>query len=113
LACICSAAAFMLNLAKEWASFPVPYTVKGGSRTVSRGQSFYAGGLNKSLVTAKAVEKALVMARAQQGLADSIIVATAPEPPLDTREVPDDVILAGLWATILNVVSTYLKTQSA
>jgi hypothetical protein len=103
---------FMLNLAKEWASFPVPYTVKGGSRTVTRGQSFYAGdGLNKSLVSAGDVEQALVMARAQQN-AQPIVVAT-PEPPLDTREAPEDVIPPGLWQAILNAVTTYLKTRSA
>jgi muramidase (phage lysozyme) len=105
---------FMLNLAKEWASFPVPYTVKGGSRTVSRGQSFYAGdGLNKSLVSAEAVEKALLVARAQKERSDEPIVIAAPEPSLDTREVPDDVIPPGLWAAIVNAVSTYLKSRSA
>jgi hypothetical protein len=106
--------AFMLNLAKEWASFPVPYTVKGGSRAVSRGQSFYAGdGLNKSLVSAEAVEKALLVARAQMERGEEPIVVASPEPPLDTREVPDDLIPAGLWQAILHAVSTYLKTRSA
>jgi hypothetical protein len=90
----------------------VPYTVKGGSRTVTRGQSFYAGdGLNKALVSAEDVEKALVVARAQP-IEAPIAVAT-PEPPLDTREVPDDVIPPGLWQAILNAVSIYLKTRSA
>lgn len=104
---------FMLNLAKEWASFPVPYTVKGGSRTVTRGQSFYAGdGLNKSLVTADAVEKALLVARAQVERDDQPIVVAAPEPPLDTREVPDDAIPAGLWQAIVQAISTYFKTRS-
>ncbi len=104
--------AFMLNLAKEWASFPVPYTVKGGSRTVTRGQSFYAGdGLNKALVSAEDVEKTLIAAHTQ--LVDLPIVIAAPEPPLDTREVPDDEILPGLWQAIRNAVSTYLKTRSA
>jgi len=107
-----SDAEFMLNLAKEWASFPVPYTVKGGSRTVSRGQSYYAGdGLNKALVSADDVEQALVVARAQHS-AQPIVVAT-PEPPLDTREVPDDLIPAGLWQAIVNAVTAYLKTRSA
>lgn len=45
------AEAFMLNLAKEWASFPVPSAVQGGTSRVTRGQSFYAGdGLNACLV---------------------------------------------------------------
>jgi muramidase (phage lysozyme) len=55
---------FMINLAKEWASFPVPYRMKGAHRTVERGQSYYAGdGLNKSLVSAEAVEAVLAMVR--------------------------------------------------
>lgn len=109
-----SDAEFMLNLAKEWASFPVPYTVKGGSRTVSRGQSYYAGdGLNKALVSAEDVEKALVAARDRQDIIAEPVVVAAPEPPLDTREVPDDEIPAGLWQAIVNAISTYLKTRSA
>ena len=35
--------AFMLNLAKEFASIPVPFDTQRGSRTIRRGQSFYAG----------------------------------------------------------------------
>jgi muramidase (phage lysozyme) len=105
---------FMLNLAKEWASFPVPYTVKGGSRTVSRGQSFYAGdGLNKSLVSAEAVEKTLVAARDRQDIIAEPVVVAAPEPPLDTREVPDDTAPISLWQAIVQAFTTYLKTRSA
>lgn len=40
---------FMINLAKEFASVPVPYRMKGASRTVTKGQSYYAGdGLNRA-----------------------------------------------------------------
>lgn len=40
---------FMIKLAQEFASFPVPYAMKGHSRMVNKGQSYYAGdGLNKS-----------------------------------------------------------------
>lgn len=46
---------FALQLAKEWASLPVPRDVRRGSRTVRRGQSYYAGdGLNKALVSVEA-----------------------------------------------------------
>jgi len=43
---------FAINLAKEWASMPVPVDgVKGAHRTLKAGQSYYAGdGLNKALV---------------------------------------------------------------
>lgn len=51
---------FGLNLAKEWASFPVLHNTKGQHRTVKRGESYYAGDkLNKSLIKPAAVEKVL------------------------------------------------------
>lgn len=51
---------FGLNLAREWASFPVLSATKGEHRDVTRGQSFYAGdGLNKSLVKPEQVEQRL------------------------------------------------------
>lgn len=42
--------AFCLNLAKEFASIPVPFTTRGANRTVQAGQSFYAGvGSNRAV----------------------------------------------------------------
>lgn len=42
--------AFCLNLAKEFASIPVPFTTKGARRTVNPGESFYAGvGSNRAV----------------------------------------------------------------
>ena len=62
------AVTFGKQLAQEWASLPVLAAAKGGSRNVTRGQSYYAGdGLNKSLVTPEAVEAVLVKARAGNG----------------------------------------------
>jgi muramidase (phage lysozyme) len=56
---------FGLNLAKEWASFPVLSRVKGAHRTVTRGQTFYSGDkLNKALVKPEAVEALLARALA-------------------------------------------------
>lgn len=63
-----SIAGFGLNLAKEWASFPVLVAVKGASRVVTIGQSYYAGdGKNKALVAPERVEETLarVLAMAQ------------------------------------------------
>ncbi|MGN8170494.1 hypothetical protein [Agrobacterium sp. 22117] len=55
-----SIVAFGLNLAKEWASFPVLSATHGQHRDVKRGQSYYAGdGLNKALVSPEAVEARL------------------------------------------------------
>lgn len=46
-----SAEKFALSLSKEWASLPVPHDVQKGSRTIKKGQSYYAGdGLNKAHV---------------------------------------------------------------
>lgn len=62
-----SVAGFGLNLAKEWASFPVLVAVKGASRVVTIGQSYYAGdGKNKALVAPERVEETLarVLAKA-------------------------------------------------
>jgi muramidase (phage lysozyme) len=51
---------FMLNLAKEWASLPVPFNTYRGKTLVKRGQSYYAGdGLNKSFHTVEAVMSAV------------------------------------------------------
>lgn len=42
-------ATFMLNLAREFASIPVPYRVNRGSRVIQKGQSYYANdGLNSA-----------------------------------------------------------------
>jgi len=40
---------FMIKLAQEFASMPVPYAMQGQSRRVNKGQSYYAGdGLNRA-----------------------------------------------------------------
>jgi muramidase (phage lysozyme) len=98
---------FMLRLAMEWASFPVPYRVKGGSRIVNRGQSYYAGdGLNKALVSAERVETMLEHAH-------TLDLGPQKDPlPLDTEPVPDD-IPPSLWAVIVAAVKAYLAAQAA
>ncbi len=53
-----------LGLAKEWASLPVPHSMRGASRQILAGQSYYAGdGLNKAHATVAEVEQALAIAR--------------------------------------------------
>jgi len=55
---------FMIGLAKEWASFPVPYDMQGAHRWVYRGQSYYAGdGVNKALISPDEVWLACEAAR--------------------------------------------------
>ena len=59
---------FGLQIAQEWASFPVLAACKGAHRSVVRGQSYYAGdGMNKALVKPEAVEAALSRAYAAKG----------------------------------------------
>ncbi|NUR12308.1 MAG: hypothetical protein HOQ20_10775 [Bradyrhizobium sp.] len=64
--------AFGKALAQEWASFPVLSATKGATRSLKRGQSYYAGdGLNKALVSPERVEamldQVLAMAAAPAG----------------------------------------------
>lgn len=55
---------FMINLAKEWASLPVPVAMAGQHRQLTAGQSYYAGdALNKSLVSVAKFQAALAAAR--------------------------------------------------
>lgn len=56
---------FALNLAKEWASFPVLAPVQGRHLTLKRGQSYYAGdSVNKALVSPEKVEQVLATMKA-------------------------------------------------
>ncbi len=78
---------FAKRLAQEWASLPVLRATKGGSRQVSRGQSFYAGdGKNKSLVTPERVEAIL----------DKVKVAKAA--PVSATAANDNA--PGFWARL-------------
>lgn len=76
---------FMISLAKEWASFPVPSRMKGAHRIVERGQSWYAGdGLNKALAKPDVVWLALEAARKATGLSEpEPIKPPKPEEPVE------------------------------
>lgn len=96
---------FGKRLAQEWASFPVLAATRGGSRAVSRGQSFYAGdGLNKSLVKPETVEAVLDRVK----IAGSTPVTPAPVEPSKPQPTPQQpakpqslfAILAGLFARL-------------
>lgn len=53
-----------IDLAKEWASMPVPKKMRGASRDLVAGQSYYAGdGLNKAHATVAEVMDALSAAK--------------------------------------------------
>lgn len=75
---------FGKRLAQEWASLPVLASTQGGSRKVSRGQSFYAGdGLNKSLVKPETVEALLDRVRAA-----GVKAGRKPAPPVTVSAEP-------------------------
>lgn len=76
-----SMVAFAKNLACEWASLPVLTTTKGQSRTVERGQSYYAGdGLNKALVSPEKVEAILKAVLQAEAPASAQKPSSRPEP---------------------------------
>jgi muramidase (phage lysozyme) len=90
---------FGLNIAKEWASFPVLKATKGAHRNVARGQSYYAGDrLNKSLVSAAEVETVLnSMLRAPVAVAAVEPIASM---PIAAPKATVGGALASLWAKV-------------
>lgn len=81
-------AAFALQLAKEWASMPVLSTVKGASREVTRGQSYYAGdGVNKSQVAADELEAILNKVRAPRASEAPVVPSAFPVKGARNNEV--------------------------
>jgi muramidase (phage lysozyme) len=80
---------FMIGLAREWASFPVPSRMKGAHRTVERGQSYYAGdGLNKALVGPDIVWLACEAARQAETVTPAPEVPAKPEVPIEPGPMP-------------------------
>nr|WP_237351892.1 hypothetical protein [Rhizobium sp. ACO-34A] len=81
---------FGLQLAKEWASFPVLADCQGAHRAVTRGQSFYAGdGVNKALVKPEKVEAVL---------AHVLKMASVPEPAPQAPQAVEPDQVAGTKA---------------
>ena len=81
---------FGKRLAQEWASFPVLSAVKGASRDLKRGQSYYAGdGLNKALVSPEKVESVLDQVKIAGRLA-VVKPKPAPEPVVVEKPVVAD-----------------------
>ena len=78
--------AFANELAKEWASLPVVTRIRGSTRYVNPGQSYYAGdGLNKALHDPATVLAAVKALRDPNPLT-SYVPPVAPAPPPQ----PDD-----------------------
>jgi hypothetical protein len=98
---------FMVGLAKEWASFPVPSRMKGAHRMVERGQSYYAGdGVNKALIGPDVVWLTCEAAR------EAKIIVPEPEPvpkPEEPIEAEDLVLTPEQWRYAFD---TFVKALS-
>lgn len=98
--------AFMVRLAQEWASFPVPYAMKGAHRHIERGDSYYKGdSLNKALVGASEVEIQLRQAFALRDAPQPSEVLVAKTQPAVVKDSPSPAAMTmveQLWAWALN-----------
>jgi muramidase (phage lysozyme) len=99
-----SATTFGLNLAKEWASFPVLADTKGAHQPVKRGQSYYAGdALNRAGISPAKVEAALKLARSLPSTARVVLPPIKPDiPPPAAKPAPArPATLAGFFARLV------------
>ena len=95
---------FANNLAKEWASLPVVTAIKGASRQLVPGQSYYAGdGLNKAFHKPAAI-LALLDAIAKP------VGGVSPVPAPDTTE-PVPVKPRGLLMAFLELIMSIFKRK--
>jgi hypothetical protein len=93
----------MINLAKEWASLPVPFDMKGAQNDVKRGQSYYDGvGQNGARVSATEVWRFL------KALKEEAESPAAPPPPIDTDPVPGDPVVP-FWSRLREVILAYFE----
>lgn len=105
---------FGKKLAQEWASFPVLADTKGATRSLKRGQSYYAGdGLNKALVKPETVEAVLrdVLAAAKRPVDVPVAKPEKAERPVkvDPIEKPKPIRKSGrFWTWLLTGGGTIL-----
>lgn len=106
--------AFMIGIAKEWASFPVPYDMQGAHKRVMRGQSYYAGdALNKSLIDPGTVWNSLVTAYAMRNQGTTVVVE-APKPTTEQPSIivtPEDPTKKFVTA-LLDWIASYFKKEA-
>jgi muramidase (phage lysozyme) len=101
---------FMIGLAKEWASFPVPYDMKGAHRQLKRGQSYYAGdGLNKALLDPSVVWTQLERLRKAELAPEP--PQDIPEPPLNTSGVQQGELPSGLLAAVIKAATDWWRAN--
>lgn len=100
--------AFANELAKEWASLPVVTKIRGQSRTVLPGQSYYAGdGLNKAFHKPETILAAVKALRDPNPLTSYVPPVTpAPQPQPDDPgpTVSENETVAPWWHRLLKGV---------
>jgi muramidase (phage lysozyme) len=102
---------FMIGLAKEWASFPVPSRMKGAHRMCERGQSYYAGdGVNKALAKPDVVWLACEAARTVTVVVPPVVVPPKPEIPPQPGE--DIVLSPDEWRYALATIGEALTNPA-
>lgn len=83
----------MLQLAQEWASFPVPYDITRGGKTYKKGTSYY-GGANKAHVSLADAIQSLEDSKA--AYLDKFKNVPAPRPRQEFSFNPDENIRASV-----------------
>ena len=111
---------FGRRLAQEWASLPVLANTKGGSRNVTRGQSFYAGdGLNKSLVLPSTVEAMLDRVKVAkprplvdepvQSKPDQIVKPPQDQSPSANPSAAPAPAIKSFWSALIAAIAAFFK----
>ena len=106
--------AALTDLAKEWASFPVPEGTKRKGKVLDAGTSYYAAEGNKASHNLEDVRKALLGAapesKKSQNLMGEILGSPAPKISLPPKEVPSLDVPSGEEVT--NAFSAFFRGSS-
>jgi len=102
---------FMIGLAKEWASFPVPSRMQGAHRVVERGETYYAGDkLNKALIGPDKVWLAIEAARKATVIPDPDPIK--PPKPEDPDPVDEATLSLQEWDLALEQIGRALTNPA-
>lgn len=104
---------FMIGLAREWASFPVPSRMKGAHRVVERGETYYAGDkLNRALIGPDTVWLACEAARTAKPKPPPDPIPPKPEYPDEPGPADDIVLTREEWQYALSTIAKALTNPA-